>query len=125
MKNLLLAWIVVLPWCVQAQSEIGLPLATHYDMKMKETLSTWRISEQPNGSLYLAAELLLAQYDGVKFTTMAKCQAACLAVDADGKTQSVPAWEPKDENDIKMRDYAIKLMNLRKEIEAEMEPHIK
>ncbi|NOS94556.1 MAG: GHKL domain-containing protein [Cyclobacteriaceae bacterium] len=84
MKNLLLAWIVVLPWCVQAQSEIGLPLATHYDMKMKETLSTWRISEQPNGSLYIAAELLLAQYDGVKFTTMAKCQAACLAVDADG-----------------------------------------
>jgi len=83
-KKLLLASIVALPWCVQAQSEIGLPFATHYDMKMKEASSTWKVVELPNGCLYIAAELKLIQYDGVKFTTVGNCQAASLAVDADG-----------------------------------------
>ncbi|MBS1507163.1 MAG: GHKL domain-containing protein [Bacteroidetes bacterium] len=53
-------------------------------MKIKEALSTWAIAEQPNGSLYVAAELLLAQYDGTKFVPVANCQAASLAVDKDG-----------------------------------------
>ncbi len=53
-------------------------------MKMKETSSTWKVVELPNGSLYIAAELKLIQYDGVKFSAIGNCQAASLAVDADG-----------------------------------------
>jgi signal transduction histidine kinase len=84
MKYFVISIFIVLHFGVSAQPEQGLPLSTHYDMKLKEASSTWKIIEQPNGTLYIAAELLLAQYDGTKFSAIGNCQAASLAVDNDG-----------------------------------------
>ena len=44
------------------------------------------------------------------------------AIDADGKPVEVPAWEPKTDEEKSMRDYAIRLMELRKGIEAQVGP---
>jgi signal transduction histidine kinase len=84
MRFLTILFLVVLHREAAAQSEMGLPLSTHYDLKIKEASSTWKIFEQPNGCLYIAAELILAQYDGTKFRPIGNCQAASLAVDHDG-----------------------------------------
>ena len=51
------------------------------------------------------------------------CIVIMVAVDDMGKPTQVPQWEPTDENDIKLRDSAIKLMDLRKEITEEMQDH--
>lgn len=84
MKYVLIFLVVMIHRYAMAQSEMGLPLSTHYDLKIKEASSTWKIFEQPNGCLYIAAELILARYDGTKFRPVGNCQAASLAVDEDG-----------------------------------------
>lgn len=84
MKYSLIFLAVVIYQNAIGQSEMGLPLSTHYDLKIKEASSIWKIIEQPNGCLYIAAELTLAQYDGTKFRPIGNCQAASLAVDEDG-----------------------------------------
>ncbi len=48
-----------------------------------------------------------------------------VAVDEDGKPTSVPEWIPETDEDIKLRESAIRLMNMRKEIGEEMEAHVK
>lgn len=52
------------------------------------------------------------------------CIVIMVAVDGNGKPTSVPEWVPETEEDIKLRDSAIKLMNMRKEIGEEMEAHV-
>jgi acyl-CoA hydrolase len=52
------------------------------------------------------------------------CIVVMVAVDEDGKPTPVPEWIPVKKEDIAMRQSAIKLMNMRQEIGAEMEAHI-
>jgi acyl-CoA hydrolase len=49
------------------------------------------------------------------------CIIVFVAVNQSGKPQTVPAWEPVDPSDLKLRDYARRLMQLRQGIEQEME----
>ena len=53
------------------------------------------------------------------------CIVIMVAVDSQGKPTKVPEWLPIEEEDIKLRDSAIKLMKMRKEIGNEMEMHVK
>ncbi len=53
------------------------------------------------------------------------CIVIMVAVDANGKPTKVPQWDPETDEDIKLRDSAVKLMNMRKEIGEEMEMHVK
>ena len=48
-----------------------------------------------------------------------------VAVDGEGKPSSVPEWIPETKDDIELRDSAIRLMNMRKQIGEEMEAHVK
>ena len=48
-----------------------------------------------------------------------------VAVDEEGKPSAVPEWVPETEDDIQLRDSAIRLMNMRTKIGEEMEAHVK
>ncbi|PUZ20103.1 Acyl-CoA hydrolase [Chitinophaga costaii] len=52
------------------------------------------------------------------------CIIVFAAVDAQGKTVPVPAWEPVTPAEISLKAYAKRLMNLRKDIEEEMKPYL-
>ncbi|RKF13758.1 acyl-CoA thioesterase [Alginatibacterium sediminis] len=52
------------------------------------------------------------------------CVLVMVAVDSNGKPTEIPEWVPTSEIDIEMRDSAIRLMDMRKKIGAEMEAHI-
>ncbi|AZZ94069.1 MULTISPECIES: acyl-CoA thioesterase [unclassified Hahella] len=51
------------------------------------------------------------------------CIMIFVAIDRDGKPVKVPTWEPKTKKDVKLRDYALKLMSLRQEIDEEMKDY--
>lgn len=53
------------------------------------------------------------------------CIVIMVAVDETGKPTNVPEWIPTEADDIALRESAIKLMNMRKEIGEEMEAHVK
>ncbi|OZG70692.1 acyl-CoA thioesterase [Hahella sp. CCB-MM4] len=48
------------------------------------------------------------------------CVMIFVAVDRDSKPVGVPEWSPRTEEEIQLRDYALKLMSLRQEIDEEM-----
>jgi acyl-CoA hydrolase len=49
------------------------------------------------------------------------CVIVFVALDADGKPQAVPQWQPRDEIDLALQSYAGRLGELRKQMDAEME----
>ena len=51
------------------------------------------------------------------------CIIIFVAVDDAGNKVQVPQWTPATEQDIALQNHAIKLMNLRKDIDAEMEDY--
>lgn len=53
------------------------------------------------------------------------CIVIMVAVDEHGKPTDVPEWVPITDEDIKLRESAIRLMNMRKQIGEEMEAHVK
>jgi acyl-CoA hydrolase len=75
-------------------------------------------------SMHISVDVRSRAVRSGKFHKTTHCVIVFVAVDEAGNPQPVPTWDPKDEEDIKMRDYAIKLMNLRKDIEAEMSSKI-
>ena len=59
-----------------------------------------------------------------RYSQTTHCIMVFVAVDDDGQPVPVPKWEPESEADKKEQDYARRLMELRKTIEAEMDPHL-
>ena len=53
------------------------------------------------------------------------CIVIMVAVDDSGQPSEVPEWTPVTKKDKRLHDSAIKLMEMRKKIGAEMEAHIK
>ena len=51
------------------------------------------------------------------------CIIVFVAVDEDGKPVTVTPWEPRTEGEAAMQRYAVRLMELRRSIEDEMQPH--
>jgi len=52
------------------------------------------------------------------------CIVIMVAVDDEGKPTPVPEWQPQSEEDKALRDSAIRLMEMRKKIGAEMAAHV-
>ena len=48
-----------------------------------------------------------------------------VTVDDAGKPTDIPEWIPVTEHDIRLRDSALRLMDMRKRIGDEMEAHVK
>ena len=53
------------------------------------------------------------------------CIVIIVAVDGNGTPTRVPEWIPHSDEDMRLRDSAIKLMNMHKEIEDEMDAQVK
>ncbi len=53
------------------------------------------------------------------------CIVIMVAIDESGQPTQVPEWVPSDPEDIELRQSALRLMDMRKQIGAEMEAHVK
>ena len=54
------------------------------------------------------------------YTNTTHCIIVFVALDSAGQPTEVPRWVPQTAEDVALEQYAIKLMELRKSIEAEM-----
>jgi acyl-CoA hydrolase len=78
-----------------------------------------------NTSMHIACDVLSRPITGSKFVKTTHCIIVFVCVDDKGNPKPIKKWVPKTEEDISMEGYAKRLMDLRKQIEVEMEPYIK
>lgn len=76
-------------------------------------------------SMHIAIDVQASDPKELKNRLTTHCIVIMVAVDESGKPTEVPEWIPETEDDIALRDSAIRLMNMRKEIGEEMEAHVK
>lgn len=65
-------------------------------------------------SMHIAVELLSINPRNAESARAIRAIMVFVAVDEQGKPMRVPAWEPETEEDISMRQYAQRIMELRK-----------
>lgn len=75
-----------------------------------------RIIYTGRSSMHIAVDIKAINPKTKVETKTTHCVIVFAAVDDNGKTVPVPAWVPKTEEDKKLQAYAIKLSELRKEI---------
>jgi acyl-CoA hydrolase len=78
-----------------------------------------------SSSMHIALDVQASDPKELNKVLTTHCIVIMVAVDANGKPTKVAEWSPTEEEDIKLRDSAIKLMKMRKEIGSEMEMHVK
>lgn len=76
-------------------------------------------------SMHIAIDVQASDPKDLKNRLTTHCIVIMVAVDENGKPTEVPEWVPQTEEDIELRDSAIRLMNMRKQIGEEMEAHVK
>ena len=78
-----------------------------------------------SSSMHIAIDVQASDPKKLENRLTTHCIVIMVAVDEEGKPTPVPEWIPQTEDDIKLRESAIKLMNMRKQIGEEMEAHVK
>ena len=78
-----------------------------------------------NTSMHIAVDVFSRHPLKQKFKKTTHCIIVFVSTDENGRPKPVKKWVPKTEEDTKLEQYAIKLMQLRKNIEIEMEPFLK
>lgn len=73
-----------------------------------------------SSSMHIAIDVFNKGLTEKVFKKATHCIIVFVAVDAEGKVQPVPEWKPSSEKEIAFKNYAVKLMELRKSIEEEM-----
>lgn len=76
-------------------------------------------------SMHIAIDVQASDPKALDNRLTTHCIVIMVAVDETGKPTDVPEWIPTDADDIALRESAIRLMNMRKEIGEEMEAHVK
>lgn len=74
-------------------------------------------------SIHVAVDVSAGDPRDGRFQETTHCIIVFVAVDEDGKTVPVTPWEPRSEEETAMERYAVRLMELRRSIEEEMQPH--
>lgn len=72
-------------------------------------------------SMHIAIDVRARDPRAGTFTNTTHCIIVFVALDNQGQPIETPTWTPTTKEDIALRDYAIKLMEMRKGIEDEME----
>ncbi len=72
-------------------------------------------------SIHIGIEVQTSDPRKNKFSKTTDCIIVFVAVDENGKSIGVPKWEPKEKEDKCLEDYAIKSMNIRKEMEGQLQ----
>lgn len=76
-------------------------------------------------SMHVAVDVRTGDPKARDFQKTTHCIIVFVALDENGKPTPVPRWQPETEADRALEAYALRLMELRRDIEAEMEPHVK
>jgi acyl-CoA hydrolase len=78
-----------------------------------------------NTSMHVAVDVSTGDPKSRSLQKTTHCIIVFVALDEDGKPTPVSKWHPETEEDCALEAYALRLMDLRRDIEAEMERHIK
>ncbi|WP_070972052.1 acyl-CoA thioesterase [Vibrio sonorensis] len=78
-----------------------------------------------NSSMHIAIDVQASDPKVLENKLTTHCIVIMVAVDENGQPSSVPEWVPVTNEDIELRDSAIRLMKMRKQIGEEMEAHVK
>jgi acyl-CoA hydrolase len=84
-----------------------------------------RVIYTGTSSIHIAVDVFSRPINEKGFTKTTHCVIVFVAVDEQGNTRTVRKWEPISERDKHLETYAQRLMQLRKDIENEMNPFIK
>lgn len=76
-------------------------------------------------SMHIALDVQAGDPKSASKILTTHCIVIMVAVDENGQPTQVPEWVPTDEKDIELRESAIRLMDMRKQIGTEMEAHVK
>lgn len=75
-------------------------------------------------SMHIAVDVKSREVSGDEFSKTTHCITVFVAVDENGEPREVPSWSPQTEEEKKMEAYAKRLIDLRKDINKEMEPYL-
>lgn len=75
-------------------------------------------------SMHVSVDVSAGETINRKFGKTTHCIIIFVAVDKDGRPVPVKSWAPVTQEDVALEQYAVKLMDLRKGIEAEMSGYI-
>ncbi len=78
-----------------------------------------------NTSIHIAVDVYSRKISEFEFSKTTHCVIVFVSVDEEGTPKPVKKWEPMTEKDKHLEQYALKLIQLRKSIETEMQPHLK
>ncbi|EGU42698.1 putative hydrolase [Vibrio ichthyoenteri ATCC 700023] len=78
-----------------------------------------------SSSMHIAIDVQASDPKELTNRLTTHCIVIMVAVDEEGKPSAVPEWTPTNQEDIELRESAIRLMNMRKQIGQEMEAHVK
>jgi acyl-CoA hydrolase len=74
-------------------------------------------------SMHVAVDVRSGDPKHARFTQTTHCIIVFVAVDDSGQPVEVPSWNPENDDDRALENYAKRLMELRKQIDDEMQPH--
>ncbi|MXV37313.1 acyl-CoA thioesterase [Flavobacteriaceae bacterium Ap0902] len=77
-----------------------------------------------NTSMHIAIDVYSKKVTAQHFEKKTHCIIVFVAVDENGKSKPIPKWIPATTQEMELEKYAIKLMNLRKNIQEEMDPFL-
>lgn len=76
-------------------------------------------------SVHIAVDVFSRKMTDPKFEKTTHCVIVFVSVDKEGKPKQIRQFTPDSDRERHMQQYAIRLMQLRKDIEVEMEPYLK
>ncbi len=74
-------------------------------------------------SMHVAVDVSAGDPRDGQFRQTTHCIIVFVAVDEAGTPVAVPSWEPRSEEETVLQRYTVRLMELRRSIEDEMQPH--
>ncbi len=77
-----------------------------------------------NTSMHIAVDVCAGNPKNQVRNKTTHCIIVYVAIDENGKPTPVPEWQPQTDDDRALEAYALRLMEMRKGIEAEMEKHM-
>lgn len=84
-----------------------------------------RVIYTGTSSIHIAVDVYSRKITDPKFIKTTHCVIVFVAVDENGNPRKTKQWVPDTDREKHMEQYAIRLMQLRKDIEAEMSPFLK
>lgn len=78
-----------------------------------------------NTSIHISVDVFSRSFNNKTFDKKTHCIIVFVAVDEQGKPKPVKKWKPHNEREVKLEAYAIKLMDLRRNIDNEMQEFFK